>query len=228
MTIQVLIVDDHAVLRAGLGLLINSQPDMTVTGEAEDGDEALRLAKELHPTVVLLDLSMPKAGGLAVLKALRQQCPHTGVVILSMYMDPAYIRAALEAGALGYVTKMAAHAEVLNAVRAVAGGETYLCPVCRESLVQAALFPRAKGWSPKEQSLKNPLSAREREVLILVARGHTNRVIAERLRLSVKSVETYRARVMEKLGLRSRAELVRYAMASGLLEKNLEEPELPS
>lgn len=228
MTIRVLIVDDHAILRAGLRRLINDQPDMAVVDEAADGNEAMRKAQETQPDVVLLDLSM-STSGLQALPPIRERCPKTRVVVLTMYEDPAYLRAAFDAGGSGYVLKKAADTELLTAIRAVAKGDIYVCPFGRDSLVQSALGLGASGQEASPCNAASHLSKREREVLLMVAQGYTNRQVAERLELSVKSVESYRARLQEKLGLQTRVELHRYALASGLLRADgLIEPDPPA
>jgi two-component system response regulator NreC len=211
--IRVLLADDHAVLRAGLRLLINAQPDMETVGEAQDGAETLSQAIATRPDVILLDLSMPRLGGLAVLRDLRERVPQSRVLVLTMHADEAYLREALRLGAAGYVVKAAADQELLAAVRAVARGELYIHPSMTRSLLEDLLPAAASAaHDPWEE-----LSEREQQVIRRVAMGFTNREIAGQLHLSVKTVETYRARAMEKLGLQSRAQLVEYAMRRGLL-----------
>ncbi len=208
----ILLADDHAVLRAGLKLLLESQPDLRVVGEASSGLEALDLAARLQPDLLLLDLSMPGLGGLEALPALRKAAPAAKILILTMYDDPQYLRAALKNGAAGYVLKKAADAELISAIRAVLRGEMYVHPSLTRALLDDML--------PKPQTAPDAwetLSEREREVLRLVALGHTSAEIAERLNLSAKTVETYRARGMEKLGLTNRAALVRFALQKGIL-----------
>lgn len=209
--IRILIADDHAVLRTGLRMLIDSQRDLDVVGEASDGDEAVRKAAALRPDVALVDISMPGSGGIKAIERIREAAPTTRVVVLTMHDMPAYLRAALAAGASGYVVKRAADSALLAAIRDVHRGRTVLDPALAASVVQSGLRRRGATTSPA-----TPLSQREREVLELVAQGYTNQQIADHLGLSVKTVETYRARLVEKLGLQSRAELVRYALDSGL------------
>jgi DNA-binding NarL/FixJ family response regulator len=210
--IRILIADDHAVLRTGLRMLISSQRDLEVVGEAGDGDEAVRKAAALRPDVALVDISMPGSGGIKAIERIREATPTTRVLVLTMHDMPAYLRAALAAGASGYVVKRSADSALLAAIRDVSRGRTALDPALAASVVQSGLRRRgATGTSPAA-----PLSQREREVLELVAQGYTNQQIADHLGLSVKTVETYRARLVEKLGLQSRAELVRYALDSGL------------
>ncbi|HEX3244534.1 MAG TPA: response regulator transcription factor [Chloroflexota bacterium] len=212
--IRVLIVDDHAILRSGLRMLLGAQPDLDVVGEASDGADAARLVGELHPDVVLLDLAMPGISGLDALPLIKRDSPSTRALILSQYDDESYLRRALEAGASGYVLKRAADVELLSAIRAVSRGEVYLEPMLTR-LVVNDLFRRGDDIPAADRA--PALSDREREVLQLVALGHTNQQIADRLILSIKTVETYKARVMEKLHVRGRAALVRYAMEQGLI-----------
>jgi two-component system response regulator NreC len=214
--IQVLLADDHAVMRAGLRLLIDNQSDMHVVGEAGDGLQAIDQAAALQPDVILLDLTMPRLDGLASLKQLRERAPHSRVLILTMHADEHHLREALSRGAAGYVVKQAADQEVLSAIRAVMRGEVYIHPSLTKSLL-GELIDQARGNTPVGSGLA--LSERETEVIKAVARGHTNQEIAEKLALSVKTVETYRTRAMEKLGLSSRAALVRYAMEQGWLNE---------
>jgi len=212
--IRVLIADDHAVLRAGLRMLIGAQPDMEVVGEAGDGAEAARKAAETRPDVALVDITMPALSGIQAIERIREACRETRVLVLTMHDVPAYLRAALAAGASGYVVKRAADAELLSAIRGVHRGRTVLDPTLATMVVQGALGKRpASGQAGGAASV---LSPREREVLDQVAQGYTNQQIADRLGISVKTVETYRSRLVEKLGLRSRADLVRYAFDSGL------------
>jgi len=209
---HILIADDHAVLRAGLKLLIDAQPDMICVGEASDGLEMLSRVQELQPNVVLLDLSMPRLGGLVALLDITRRAPRTYVLVLTMYADEEYLRQALASGARGYVLKQAADQELLAAIRAVMRGEMYIHPA-----MTRALLGEIVGRLPLPAEPAAVLSAREKQVIIQVAHGATNREIADRLNLSVKTVETYRARAMEKLGLTNRAALVRYAQEQGWL-----------
>lgn len=211
--IRVLLADDHAVLRAGLRLLINTQADLEVVGEAGDFAETLEQTRRLTPDVLILDLTMPGGKGIPMIEKLRAASAKTRVLVLTMHDDPAYLRAALAAGAFGYVVKKAADSELLSAVRAVARGRAFVD--IELGGVQAVL-----GTAPADVGASGPLaslSPREREVLQGLAQGHTNQAIADRLNLSVKSVESYRARLLEKLGLKSRADLIRFAIEMGLL-----------
>ncbi|MFW9817878.1 MAG: response regulator [Candidatus Thorarchaeota archaeon] len=212
--IRILIADDHAVLRSGLRMLLDAEPDMQVVGEAGDGVIALAHVRELCPDVVLLDLTMPRMGGLEVLRQIREIAPQTRVLILTMHDDEGYLREALAAGCAGYVLKRAADIELFSAIRAVYQGGTYL-----HAAHTRVLFEPPRARPPHPQAAEEPeLSPREREILRLVALGYTSRQAANELNLSAKTVETYRGRLMSKLKLRSRVELVRYALENGLLE----------
>jgi DNA-binding NarL/FixJ family response regulator len=215
--IRILLADDHAVLRAGLKLLLDEQPDMEVVGEAADGAEVLELSEALHPDIILLDLTMPRLGGLEALPLLRQRASESRILVLTMHDDENYLRQALKGGAAGYVLKKAADAELITAIRSVMRGGVYLHPSMARTLLDDML-PESNGDVPAPDDLWATLSEREQEVLRMVSMGHTGREIAEKLSLSIKTVDTYRARGMEKLGLRSRAALVRYAITHGLME----------
>ncbi len=208
---SILLVDDHAVLRAGLRLLLDAQPDLHVAGEAEDSRAAVAQAAALQPDLILLDLSLTNCSGLAAIPSLRTAAPQARILVLTMHDDEGYVRQALAAGAHGYVLKRAADAELIAAIRAVLRGELYIHPALTRQLLEE-LLPQMPPASPWES-----LSEREREVLVLVARGYTAAEIATRLNLSPKTVETYRTRGMEKLGLRSRAALVQFALDHNLL-----------
>jgi two-component system response regulator NreC len=213
MPTRILLADDHAVLRSGLRLLLTSQNEYEVVGEASSGSETLSLAERLQPDLILLDLSMPSLGGLDALPALRKLVPSARILILTMHDDPQYLRQALKRGASGYVLKKAADAELLSAMRAVLRGEVYVHPSMTRVLLEDMLeTPPAENQNSWEM-----LSEREQEVLKMVALGHTSAEIAEQLNLSAKTVETYRARGMEKLGLRTRAALVKFALQEGLI-----------
>lgn len=215
---RILLADDHAILRAGLRLLIDRQPDLTVVGEASDGQEAVRAALALRPDLILLDLNMPGLDGLAALPQLREQLPQSRILILTMHDDASHLQKALLLGAAGYVLKKAADAELLLAIRAVLRGETYVHSAMTQKLLQNVL-PGVGDSKPSSSA--NPwqeLSEREYEVLRRVALGYTNAEIAEEMYISVKTVETYRARGMEKLGLQTRAQLVRSALEHGVLD----------
>ena len=210
--IRILIADDHAILRSGLRLLINGQADMEVVAEASDGEQAVASARETKPDVALVDLSMPRAGGMPALQAIARHLPKTRVLVLTMHNDPAYARSVLAAGASGYVLKRSVDAELLAAIRAVHRGGTFVDPSVAGVLILDSLGKRG----PKARTA-NVLSDRERQVLGLVARGYSSQEIAEQIFVSVKTVETYRARFASKLGLRTRSDVVRYAIHLGLL-----------
>jgi DNA-binding NarL/FixJ family response regulator len=211
--IRILIADDHAILRAGLELLINAQPDMEVVGHAETIHEIVPACLAADPDVLLQDLSMPGGSGVSAIAHVRQECPRTRILVLTVHDDPVYMRAAMAAGAMGYIVKTAGVVEVMSAIRAVHQGRVFVEPHLFASSPSALL--EASQTSPPAS--RPALSRREQEVLTLLAEGHTNQQIADRLFLSVKTIETYRARIAEKLGLRSRADIFRYAMEMGLL-----------
>jgi two-component system response regulator NreC len=212
VSIRVLLVDDHAILRAGLRRVLDAEPDVDVVGEAENAERAVFEAISNKPDVVVMDLVMPGKSGIEGMPAVLQAVPAAKVLVLSMQDDPRYVREAFEAGASGYVLKEAADTEVVGAVRAVARGERYLHPALGARLVQAEVEERKRANT-------DPLSDREREVLRLLALGHTNQEIAQTLYISVRTAETHRAHIMQKLGLSSRAELVRYALDHALIER---------
>lgn len=214
-TIHILLADDHAILRAGLHSLLDDQADMEVVGEAKNGGDALELAESLRPDVILLDLAMPGLGGLEALPLLRQRAPAVRILILTMHDDETYLREALASGANGYILKKAIDSELRDAIRAVARGETYIHSSLTHKLLGDILPNQPSAES--ETDVWDSLSEREFEVLRLVALGHTNAEIADVLSISTKTVETYRARGMEKLNLHTRAELVRVALKRGLL-----------
>lgn len=214
--IQVHIADDHAVLRAGLRLLIESQADMKVVGESGDAAETLKRLAESAPDVLTLDLTMPGGGGVPLLKRLTTEMPRLRVVVLTMHDEPEYFRSAMAAGAAGYVVKKSADTELLSAIRTVAQGRTYTNVELVGGVERAMTDDYFKSL--------DELSQREREVLEFVAQGHTNQAIADRLSLSVKTVESYRARLMTKLGLQSRADLMQFALESGLLKARATRP----
>jgi two-component system response regulator NreC len=208
------IADDHAVLRSGLRLLINAQPDMEVVGEASNGEEVAARVRATRPDVTLLDLTMPRTDAMATIARVTQSRA-TRVLVLTMHDDPAYVDAALSAGAAGYVVKRAADVELLSAIRAVASGRVSVDVTIRPTLTRAGRRHRA--GSARTAALVASLSRRETQVLRFIGQGHTNREIARRLQVGEKSVETYRSRLSQKLQLRGRADLVRYAIQTGLL-----------
>jgi DNA-binding NarL/FixJ family response regulator len=215
--IRVLLADEHAILRAGLRILINAQNDMEVVAEAGDGHEVLRQAEAAEPDVVVLDIVLPEVRGLKVIEHLRERCSRARVLVFSTQEEASYIRTALAAGATGYVVKTATETELLTAIRAVRLGRTFVAAQLSTGQVQAVLGSRRSGTRRSADRPGGLLSARELEVLELLAQGHTNQEIGDRLHLSVKTVETYRLRISDKLGLRGRANLTRYAADMGLL-----------
>ena len=207
-----LIVDDHAVVRAGLKLLVDAEDDLETIGEAGSARDAVFEARSLKPDVVLLDVAMPGQSGIEIIPQLLHEHEEARVLMLSMQDEPRYVREAFEAGASGYVLKEAADAELVAAIREVARGGRYVHPELGARLIAADSEER-------KRAEEDPLSDREREVLRLLALGHTNQEIAKQLYISVRTAETHRAHIMQKLRLSSRAELVRYALDQGLLEE---------
>lgn len=206
--LTVVIADDHAIMREGLRMLLAAQPDVEVVAEADDLPAALAAVERLRPRVAVLDLNLRSGSSLEILPALRASCPGTAVVVLTMEDDPALAREALRSGASGYVLKEAAAQELVRALRAVVAGRTHVDPSLAAALVAA----------PRDDGDRDGLSAREVDVLRLIALGHTNREIAGELHLSVRTIDAHRAHIQQKLGRGSRAELVRYAIERKLLD----------
>ena len=215
--IRVLLADDHAVLRAGLKTLFGIQPDIEVIAEAADGDDTLRKSLEVVPDVVLLDISMPGLNSLEVTQEIKRQRPAIKILVLTMHEDESYLHRMLQAGADGYLPKKAADTELIAAIRATDRGEHFIHSSMTTGLVTD--LRNKEVTDLKDDKSQDRLSSREREVLRLLAMGYTNQQTADQLYLSGKTVETYKARIKEKLGLQGRAELVRYALQTGLLEK---------
>ncbi len=213
--IRLLLADDHGVLRAGLRTLLNAEPDMEVVGEASDGREAIQKAAELHPDVVLMDISMPMMNGLEATRHIKRSEAAAKVLLLTMHDNEEYLVRALEAGVSGYLPKSAADTDLVSAIRAVDRGDAFLYPTAAKKLIREYLDLVGGG---EEVEQLDRLTDREQEVLKLVAEGYTNQEMAYMLVVSVKTVETHRAHITEKLGFRSRAELVRYALSKGMLE----------
>jgi two-component system, NarL family, response regulator NreC len=213
-SLRVILADDHGVLRAGLRALLQGQPGFEVVGEAESSDEVVQLATNLRPDVAVVDVRMP-GGGIEATRRINAALPNVAVLVLSQYDDPAYLHEALIAGASGYALKRSSGAELVEAICTVARGETYLHPSLARVLVAETIGPKGHAGAMREA-----LSEREAQVLRLVALGHTSQHIAEQLFLSIRTVETYKARAMDKLGLRGRAEVVHYALESGLLQQD--------
>ena len=221
--IRVMIADDHAILRAGLRMLVNAQADMEVISEASDGEKAVQTARETRPDVALLDLTMPRIGGMKALEAMARDCPEIRVLVLTMHDDPAYLRSALAAGASGYLLKRAVDSELIAAIRAVHRGGIFVDPRLASILVHDILAK--KGTKARPTRTVNILSHRELQVLGLVARGYTSAEIAKQIFVGVKTIETYRSRFAEKLGLRTRSDVIRIAMQMGLLTQEALESE---
>ena len=212
MAITVVLSDDHTIVREGLRLLLEAQKDIIVVGEAADGRETVRLAKQLHPDVVIMDIAMPQFNGIAATQRIKDCSPSVRVIILSMHVSNEYIFRALQAGASGYLLKESAGTEVVKAVRAVAAGQRYLSGQITETVIEyIRKFDAGVPKSPLES-----LSEREREVLQLVVEGKANAEIAHTLSLSVKTVETYKSRLMNKLEIKDIPSLVKFALAHGL------------
>ena len=212
--LRIVLADDHAVVREGLKALVNAQPDMRVVGEADNGEAAWRAARELAPDVLVVDLSMPMLGGAEATTLIRRDCPNVKVLALTVHEERLYITELLRAGASGYVLKRAASAELVRAVRTVARGGTYIDPSVANTVVEGFLDAQD---AADQTAAATTLSDREREVIVRIAQGFSNKEIAAELGLSVKTVETYKARVAEKLELRTRVDIVRYAAQQGWL-----------
>lgn len=212
--IRVLLADDHAILRDGIRALLEDEPDMLVVGEAEDGHTAVRLAGELAPDVILLDIGMPLLNGLEAARQIKRHYPKTRVLILTMHENEEYVRQVLASGALGYILKDAAASDLLDAIRAVYHGEAVLSPAITRLVIEDYLRWGDLQTTPQE----NDLSPREREVLQLIAEGYTNKQIAEILFISVKTVQTHRTNLMNKLDLHDRGELIKYAIQKKIIE----------
>jgi len=223
MTISVVIADDHGVLRAALRALLKGEPDMEVSGEAADGLEAVRRAQELKPNVLLLDMSMPGPGGIEITRQLQKRLPETRILILTVHEDERLVREVLRAGAAGYIIKRAFDSELTNAIRAVAQGNLYIHPALTRAFLKDQSGPQPPGppgATGEAEDEEHPLTRRETEVLQLIAKGYTNRQVADALSLSVRTVETHRANLMGKLGVTSRVALVRFAKERGWLDKD--------
>jgi two-component system response regulator NreC len=214
-SLRIFLADDHTVMREGLKSLVNAQADMEVIGEADNGRTALQKARELQPDVVIMDVSMPELSGIKVTEQLKRSCQKIKVLVLTAHDESGYLRQLLQVGASGYVLKKAAAEELINAIRAVASGGVYLDPTLAGKVVTGYVGSRRLKGTPQG----NDLSEREAEVLRLVAWGYTNKEIGSYLTISVKTVETHKANILEKLDLRSRVEMVRYALRQGWLRE---------
>lgn len=215
MKIRILLADDHTILRAGLKMMLNAQPDMEVVGEAQDGRQAIQEAQRLQPDIILMDITMPDMNGIEATKQIKKVLPDVKVLVLTMHEHDEYIFQALRAGASGYMLKEAADTELISALHVILSGQFYLSPAAQSVMVGDYLQRSRTG---DEKDSYSSLTEREREILKLVAEGFTNNQIAERLVISPKTVDTHRTHIMDKLNLHSRAELVKYAMRRGLLE----------
>jgi Response regulator containing a CheY-like receiver domain and an HTH DNA-binding domain len=214
--VKLLLCDDHAVVRSGLRMLLDGRHGIEVVGEASEGGEAIRLAMEARPDVVLMDISMPHGmDGLTATRELKQRLPETNILILTMHDDDEYLFRAIQIGASGYILKNAPHEELVSAIRSVAAGDAYLSPTATKRLMGEYLNRLKTGAEPPDAY--DTLSEREKEILGWIARGYSNKEIADNLVISVKTVETHKANLMEKLGLKTRPELIKFAVKKGLL-----------
>jgi two-component system, NarL family, response regulator NreC len=216
MSIRILIVDDHGVLRAGLKALLSAEPDFEVVQDASNGTDALRLAADLNPDVVLLDMSMPGPNGIEVTRQLKKTLPEIRILILTVHEDEVMLQEAIQAGASGYILKRAVESELIDAIQAVWRGDLYVHPAMTRALFKA-ISPATHPAPGSQEELVEALTPREAEVLRLIAQGYTNRQMADQLSISVRTVESHRANLMGKLGLRSRVDLVRYAKENKLI-----------
>jgi two-component system response regulator NreC len=215
MKIRILLADDHTILRAGLRMMLNAQSDMEVIGEAQDGRQALQEVQRLQPDVVLMDITMPDLNGIEATRQIKRIQPDVKILVLTMHEHDEYVFQALRAGASGYMLKEALDTELITAIHVIKSGQFYLSPTAQSVVVGDYLQRVHTG---EERDSYSSLTEREREILKLVAEGHTNNQIAELLVISPKTVDTHRTHIMDKLNLHSRAELVKYAMRRGLLE----------
>jgi len=220
--IRVMLVDDHAMLRAGLQMAVNSQPDMEVVGQASNGRDVLEQAQSCRPDVVLMDISLPDVGGAEMTELIRQELPAVRILAFTRHGDPSYLRRMLQAGASGYILKNADASALLQAIRVVAAGGAYIDPVLAGSLVETVI--NRGGGAGSAQVALSELTSRERDVLRLIAWGRSNKEIATQFGISIKTVEYYKSQATEKLQLHSRTDIVRYALTQGWLRSD-QEPE---
>ena len=211
--LRVFVADDHAMLRDGLKALVNAQPDMEVVGESDNGRTTKERAKELLPDILLMDISMPELNGIQATQALRQECPTIKILVLTAYKDKGYLDQLLKLGACGYILKLSAAEELIGAIRVVAGGGIYLDPQMADRITNG--YVRAQFL--KGEVKQRQLTSREEEVLRLIAQGNSNKEISTQLDIAVKTVESHKANIMQKLELRNRTEIVRYAVRQGWL-----------
>jgi len=214
MKIRVLLADDHTLMRAGLRMVVDAQPDLTVIGEANDGREAVAMARELKPDIVVMDIGMPSLNGIEAARQIRAGLPETQIVMLSMHSDEGYILRALKAGAKAYLLKDSAEADLARAVRAAAAGKSFFSPAVGKVLLEDYMRKLERTGAEDSYEL---LSPREREILQLVAEGKSSKEVAHLLNLSTYTVETHRARIMQKLNLRGIPELILYAVRKGFI-----------
>lgn len=215
--VRILLADDHAILRSGLQVLIQGRPGFLVVAQAGDADEAIAAARQHRPDLAIVDITMPGGGGVRVAETLAKECPDTRIIALTMHDEQSYLRAVLAAGARGFVVKQSADTRLLDAIDTVLRGQVYIDPAMGQRVMQDLLDGRVADPPPDLAGLES-LSLREKQVLTLLAHGYTNREAAERLGLSMRSVETYRSRMAEKLGFGSKVDMVRYALEVGLLK----------
>jgi two-component system response regulator NreC len=214
MSIRILIADDQGLLRAGLRALLKAETDLEVVGEADNGQETLKLASELQPEVVLLDISLPDLDGIEVTRRLKELLPEVRVLIITVHEDDSLLQEAIKAGAAGYIVKRAVESELIDAIRAVRRGDIYIHPTMTKALLRDISPATVTG---RQETQVEALTPRELDVLRLIARGFTNRQMADHLNISVRTVEGHRANLMSKLNLHGRVELVRYARENNLL-----------
>lgn len=213
--LRIMLAEDHQTVREGIKLLVNAQPDMEVVGEASDGGAALREVQKLLPDIIVMDISMPELNGLKATKRLKQVCPDVKVLTLTRHTDNAYLQQLIEAGASGYVLKQSAPTELIRAIRSIAGGKSYLDPALTDKL-----FGSYAQRSALRGERKGDLTGRETETLRLIAWGYSNKEIAARMNVSVKTIEAHKANAMRKMDMRSRIDIVRYAILQGWLQDN--------
>ncbi len=214
MKIRILLADDHTILRAGLKMMLNAQPDMEVVGEAQDGHQAIQEALKFQPDIILMDITMPDMNGIEATRQIKRLLPDVKILMLTMHEHDEYVFQALQAGASGYMLKEAADTDLIAALHVIKSGQFYLSPTA-QSVVVGDYLQRVR--TGEERDSYSSLTEREREILKLVAEGYTNNQIAERLIISPKTVDTHRTHIMDKLNMHSRAELIKYAMRRGLL-----------
>ena len=219
--VQVVLVEDHVLVRAGLCALLQGVPEIRIVGEASDGHEALDIIQECRPDVVLMDITMPGLNGLEVTARVTRELPDVRIIILSMHLNEEYVMEALRAGAKGYLLKDAAPAELVHAIKAVSEGETYLCEAVSKQMLRDFVKQLGERGSQSTVPGMGRLTPRQREILRLIARGLTTKEIAEHLKISVKTVETHRAQLMERLDIHDVAGLVRYAIKTGLVNADV-------